>query len=68
MLLNPIDFVGISLQPGFHVIRNILGIERSLVAVSKDLGSAVVATDNDEALLLADVEYVIVVVVGCLKL
>ena len=63
MLLHPLHLVLIALQPGTHVVGHVLIGKGAAVGIAEDVGSAVVTTDDDEALLLADVEHVVIGIV-----
>ena len=62
--LHPADLVGISLQPRLHVVGHVVRVDGSAVGIAEDVGGAVVAADDDESSLPADVEDV-VTLLGC---
>ena len=56
LLLQPGYFVGIALQPGFHVVGNVVRVDASALAEAEDGPHAVVARDDDEAAVVLHVE------------
>ena len=52
-----LNLVGIHLQPETHVVGDVPEVKASTVHVAQNLCRAVVARDDDEAVVLADVEH-----------